>query len=190
MDFLKIASLYEKDIKNWRRDIHMNPEIGFNLPITSKKVAKLLKSFGLRVEKDFVESAVLGILDTGRPGNTVAVRADMDALEIEEMNDVPYKSKIQGRSHSCGHDSHTAIVLGLAKLISENIDNFSGVIKFVFQPAEEGPAPGGAKLICESGVLNDVDYMIGAHAQPLYPAGYIALRYNEAFASGDFLKLP
>ena len=189
MDFLETAKQYEEDVRQWRRDIHRLPEIGFELPHTSKKVADLLHDFGLKVETAFVPGAVLGILDTGRAGNTVALRADMDALEMQELNEVDYRSTIDGRCHACGHDSHTAILLGVAKLVSEHRDYFNGVIKFVFQPAEEGPPPGGAKLICESGVLDDVDYMIGGHAQPLYPAGYIALRHDEAFASGDFFEI-
>lgn len=181
---------YVQDMIAWRRDIHAHPEVGFDLPMTSNKVETLLKEFGLQVETGFARSAVLGILDTGKPGKTIAVRADMDALGMKEQTGLPYQSVHDGVCHACGHDSHTALLLGLARYFSDHRECLNGgKIKFLFQPAEEGPTPGGAKLVLDSGVLDDVDAMFGAHAQPLYPAGYVGLRHGDAFASGDFFQV-
>lgn len=184
------AKKYEQDIIEWRHKIHMYPEIGFDLPTTSGLVKEELLNLGYEVQTGFVQSAVLGILDTGKPGKVIAVRADMDALGMKEQSGLPFSSKIENACHACGHDSHTAILLGLAKYLAEHKSDIpGGKIKLVFQPAEEGPAPGGAKLIMESGVLDDVDAMIGAHAQPLYKAGQIGCKYGDAFASGDFFEV-
>ena len=172
-----------------RRDLHMHPEKGFDLPRTSALVKRELESYGLEVQTGFVQSAVLGILRTGRPGKTVALRADMDALGMQDLKDVPYKSQNPGVCHACGHDSHTVVMLGTAKYLADHRDELKGTIKFVFQPAEEGPAPGGAKLIMDSGVLDDVDVIIGAHTQPRYPAGTVIYRYNEMYGSGDFFEV-
>ena len=184
------AGKYEEDILNWRHKIHKHPEIGFDLPETKKLVEEVLTSLGYEVHGDFAKSAVLGILDTGRPGKVIAVRADMDALGMQEQSGVPFCSEVPNACHACGHDSHTAILLGLAKYLMDYKNELpGGKIKLVFQPAEEGPAPGGAKLIMESGVLDDVDAMIGAHAQPLYKAGQVGCKYGDAFASGDFFEV-
>ena len=189
-EIMNDAKKYAPDIIEWRRDIHAHPEIGFDLPRTSEKVAGLLKEFGYEVKTGFARSAVLGILDTGKPGRTIAVRADMDALGMQEQTDLPYKSETDGACHACGHDSHTAMLLGLAKYLSEHKEHLKGgKIKLIFQPAEEGPVPGGAKLVVDSGVLDDVDAMFGAHAQPLYNAGHVGCKYGDAFASGDFFEV-
>lgn len=184
------AKKYEEDIKNWRHIIHKYPEIGFDLPRTQKLVVDVLQELGYEVLTGFANSAVIGVLDTGKPGKTIAVRADMDALGMKEESGEEFASEIENACHACGHDAHTAILLGVAKYLSENKDSLSGGrIKLVFQPAEEGPAPGGAKIIMDSGVLDDVDVMIGAHSQPLYNAGQIGCKYGDAFASGDFFEV-
>lgn len=189
MKILEEAFKYSPQITEWRREFHQYPEIGFEVTRTAGRVAELLKEFGLDVRQGFAKTAVLGILDTGKPGRTIAVRADMDALGMQDEIEKDYKSKVDGVCHACGHDAHTALVLGLAKFMADHRENICGTIKFIFQPAEEGPAPGGAKLIMESGVLDDVDVIIGAHAQPLYQAGEIGVKYGEAFASGDFFNV-
>ena len=189
MELLTKMRPYAEKAIQWRRDIHAHPETGFDLPRTSALVASQLESFGLEVHSGFVPGAVMGILKTGRPGATVAVRADMDALGIQDEKTVDYRSQNDGKCHACGHDAHTAVLLALANYCADHRDELCGTVKFVFQPAEEGPAPGGAKLICDSGMLEDVDYMIGAHAQPLYRAGQVGMRHDEAFASGDFFEI-
>ena len=183
------AQSYAEQIIEWRRDIHAHPEIGYDLPRTAAMVEKLLRSFGFAVQTGFARSAVLGTWETGRPGKTIAVRADMDALGMQEQTGVSYQSVVDGACHACGHDAHTALLLGLAKFISEHPEQFTGTIKLIFQPAEEGPAPGGAKLVCDSGVLDGIDGIFGAHSQPLYDAGYIGLRAGDAYASGDFFEV-
>lgn len=186
---LEEVNSYADLIKQWRREIHAYPETGFSLPRTSAKVEELLKTFGFQVQTGFAESAVLGTWKTGRPGKVIAVRADMDALGMQEQTELPFRSRIDGVCHACGHDAHVAMLLGLAKYISDHPDQFNGTIRLIFQPAEEGPAPGGAKLICDSGVLDGIDAIFGAHCQPLYPAGYIGCKYGDAFASGDFFEI-
>ena len=189
-ELLNEAQDYRSRMVEWRRKIHSCPETGFYLPKTSAMVAGLLEEFGYQVQTGFAESAVLGILDTGRPGNTIAVRADMDALGMQDEKDVPYRSARDGVCHACGHDVHTALLLGLASYLSEHRDQIpGGCVKLIFQPAEEGPAPGGAKLIVDSGVLDGVDAIFGAHCQPQYPAGVMGCRYGNFFASGDFFEV-
>ena len=135
-----------EDIVSWRRSIHMHPELGFTEQRTSKLVCYALRSFGFdEVLTDFCKAhtAVVGILRTGRPGHVVGLRADMDALPMQDEKDVPYRSQVPGVCHACGHDGHTAALLGAAKYCAAHRDQLCGTIKFVFQPAEEGPAPGG-----------------------------------------------
>ncbi len=186
---LQEAVTYTDIITQWRREIHAHPEVGYELPRTAAMVERLLKEFGFTVTTGFAASAVLGTWDTGRPGKTIAVRADMDALGMQEMTDLPFRSQVDGVCHACGHDAHTAMLLGLAKFISDHPDDFCGVIKLLFQPAEEGPAPGGAKLVVDSGVLDGIDGIFGAHSQPLYRAGQVGCKYGDAFASGDFFEV-
>lgn len=188
-EILKESKKYGEIIAEWRHDIHAHPEVGFHLPRTASKVENLLKEFGFEVKTGFAESAVLGTWNTGRPGRTIAVRADMDALGMQEQTDLPFRSQYDGKCHACGHDAHTSMLLGLAKFISEHPDEFHGTIKLIFQPAEEGPAPGGAKLVCDSGVLDGIDGIFGAHSQPLYKAGQVGCKYGNAFASGDFFEV-
>lgn len=186
---LSDLSAYLPDMVDWRRDFHMHPEIGFEEFRTSEIVASLLESFGLEVKKDFCKTAVVAILDTNKPGKVIGIRADMDALGMDDLKDVSYKSKNKGACHACGHDGHTAILLGVAKYFSENREGLRGKIKFVFQPAEEGPPPGGAKLLMEDGILDDVDIMLGAHTHPGYEAGKVFFKHDELFASGDFFDV-
>ncbi len=176
---------YLPEVIAWRRDIHQHPELGFQEYRTSKLVADKLTSFGLEVKTGFADTAVLGILDTGRPGKVIALRADMDALPLQELNDVPYRSENDGICHACGHDAHTANLLGVAKYISEHKDEFCGVVKFLFQPAEEGPWPGGAKKVVDSGVLADADCIIGMHNIMEEETGKLIVRYGPGNASGD-----
>lgn len=188
---VKVSDLkkYEPDMVKWRRDFHKHPEKGFEEFRTSKIVADLLESFGIEVIKDFCKTSVIGIIDTKKPGKVIGIRADMDALGMQDLKDVEYKSVNDGVCHSCGHDGHTAILLGVAKYFSENRENLNGKIKFVFQAAEEGPPPGGAKLLMENGILDDVDIMLGAHTHPDYEAGKIIVKHDEIFASGDFFDV-
>lgn len=189
MEKLSELKKYESDMIGWRRDFHMHPEIGFEEFRTSEIISKLLKGFGLEVIEKFSKTSVIGILKNGSSKKVIALRSDIDALGMDDLKDVEYKSTHEGKCHSCGHDAHTAVLLGAAKYFSENRDKVDGTIKFVFQAAEEGPDPGGAKLIMESGKLDDVDIMIGSHVDQAYRAGVIALKDGPLYASGGFFEV-
>lgn len=175
-----------------RRTIHMNPELGYEEHETSRLIVENLERFGLDVHAGIAETGVVGLLETGRPGPTIGIRADMDALSINESNDVPYKSRRPGKMHACGHDAHVSMLLGAARLLSENknlLDGIGGNVKFIFQPAEEGKA--GGKRMVEEGVLEEprVDLLIAAHVWPDMPAGYIGTRSGPSLAAGDRLQI-
>lgn len=175
-----------------RRTIHMNPELGYEEHETSRLIVENLERFGLDVHAGIAETGVVGLLETGRPGPTIGIRADMDALSIDESNDVPYKSRQPGKMHACGHDAHVSMLLGAARLLSENknlLDGIGGNVKFIFQPAEEGKA--GGKRMVEEGVLEEprVDLLIAAHVWPDMPAGYIGTRSGPSLAAGDRLQI-
>lgn len=175
-----------------RRTIHMNPELGYEEHETSRLIVENLENFGLGVHTGIAETGVVGLLETGRPGPTIGIRADMDALSIEESNDVPYKSRRPGKMHACGHDAHVSMLLGAARLLSENkswLDDLGGNVKFIFQPAEEGKA--GGKRMVEEGVLEEprVDLLIAAHVWPDMPVGRIGTRPGPSLAAGDRLQI-
>lgn len=177
-------------MKDWlveiRRTIHMHPELGFEEVETSKLVSEWLGKFGLQVTKGWATTGVVGLLKGKEPGKTVAIRADMDALPMDEANQVPYASKIKGKMHACGHDAHVTILLGVAKLFSSNPDLLKkGNIKWLFQPAEEGG--GGGRVMAEEGVLENpnVDAVFGAHVYPLLPVGKVGYYEREGLAAAD-----
>ncbi len=179
----------ERDVVQYRRSIHMHPETGFEEFKTSEMVAKNLEEFGLETTKGIGKTGVMGILKGQASSNTIALRADMDALNIEEEVEGPYKSQVSGKMHACGHDAHTAMLLGAAKVLSKHRSNLKGTVKFIFQPAEEGPPPGGGFLIMESGHLEDVDAVFALHVNPMFETGRIAISKREAMASSDFFKI-
>jgi len=168
-----------------RRQIHQNPELSNREFETSKLVAEYLKKLGLEVKTGIAHTGVVGLLKGTQSGPTVALRADMDALPIQELNDIPYKSKKKGIMHACGHDVHTTIALGVASVLSKMKDEIKGNIKFIFQPAEEGAPPGeegGASLMIKEGVLENpkVNAIFGLHVFPLLNTGTIGYK-PEAF---------
>jgi amidohydrolase len=173
-----------------RRDIHMNPELGNRETRTGKLVAERLRALGLEVRYPVALTGVVGILRGGRPGRTAALRADIDALPITERNDVPYKSRVDGVKHACGHDAHTTIVLGVAEALAGMRDRIAGNVVFLFQPAEEGPPEGeegGALLMMKEGVLADpkVDAIFGLHMDPVLDVGTIGWSIGPIYASSD-----
>jgi amidohydrolase len=180
-------TIYE--MKDWlvdiRRTIHMHPELGFEEVETSRLVSEWLERFGLQVKKGMAKTGVMGLLKGKRPGKTVAIRADMDALAMDEANKVPYASKIKGKMHACGHDAHVAILLGVAKFFSSIPDQVRGNIKWIFQPAEEGG--GGGKVMVEEGILENpkVDAIFGAHVFPFLPIGKVGVNEKEGLAAAD-----
>lgn len=176
-----------------RRYIHQNPELGYEEKATSKLVAQELKSSGLAVQEGVGGYGVVGILEGNHPGKTLLLRADMDALPIQEESDLPFSSKIPGIMHACGHDIHTAILLGVARVLSKYKDFIAGQIKFVFQPAEECSPQGGAQEMIKEGILEnpDVDYALALHVWPQLYVGEIGLCSGPCSAKSDrfFLKV-
>lgn len=174
-----------------RRDFHMHPELSNREERTSRVVAERLRALGLDEVKTGVgKYGVVALLKGGKPGPVVAVRADMDALPINETIDVPYKSKNPGVKHACGHDVHTTVELGVAEVLSKMRDQISGTIKFIFQPAEEGPPTGeegGAALMIKEGVMENPrpQAIFGLHTMPSIEAGQIGYHSGPAMASAD-----
>jgi amidohydrolase len=179
----------EPDIIQYRRSIHMHPETGFEEFKTSAMVADLLQEFGVETIKGIGKTGVIGVLKGPASNKIIALRADMDALNIQEQAATPYKSKISGKMHACGHDAHTAMLLGAAKVLSKHRKRLKGTVKFIFQPAEEGPVPSGGNLMMASGQLDDADAVFGIHVNPMFETGQIAIARREAMASTDFFKV-
>jgi amidohydrolase len=177
------------EMKDWlveiRRTIHMHPELGFEEIETSKLVSEWLQRFGLEVKRGMAKTGVVGLLKGKKPGRTVAIRADMDALPLDEANRVPYASQIKGKMHACGHDAHVTILLGVAKFFSSIPEQVRGNIKWIFQPAEEGG--GGGRVMVEEGVLENpkVDAIFGAHVFPFLSVGKAGIYEREGLAAAD-----
>lgn len=173
-----------------RRDLHMHPELSNREERTSRVVAERLKALGLDVKTGVARHGVVAILKGAKPGPVIAVRADMDALPIQENIDVPYKSKNAGVKHACGHDVHTTVQLGVAEVLSRMRDQIAGTVKFIFQPAEEGPPPGeegGAPLMIKEGALENPrpQAIFGLHVMPNIEVGQIGYNSGPAMASSD-----
>ena len=170
---LKDAYHIQEDIIEWRRDFHMHPELGFDVVRTSARVAEELEKLGYRVRRGVGRTGV--VADLGEEGGRcIAIRADMDALPILEENQVPYRSQNDGKMHACGHDSHTAMALGAAKLLAQQ--KFAGKVRFLFQPSEEaGDEEGisGAPRMIEDGAMEGVDMVIALHVDPASHVGDI-----------------
>lgn len=170
---LNVTGITDKVVE-WRRHIHQHPELSFEEKNTSAYVDSILKSFGNLEVLRPTETSVLGILRGRLPGKTVAFRADMDALPVQEETGLPYASVVSGVSHACGHDVHTAILLGTASILSSMQKEIQGNVYFIFQPGEE-KAPGGAQAIIRSGALKGVDAIFGLHIVSDFPAGHIGI---------------
>jgi amidohydrolase len=181
------------EITEWRRDIHAHPELRYEVHRTAATVADKLKAFGCdEVVTGIGRTGVVGVIRGNRTGNgdrkVIGLRADMDALPIEEATDVPYKSTVPGKMHACGHDGHTAMLLGAAKYLSET-RNFAGTAVMIFQPAEEGGA--GAKAMLEDGLMDrfGIEEVYGMHNHPGMPIGAFAIRPGPAMASADTIEI-
>lgn len=193
----------ESKLIGWRRDIHQNPELSNQEVRTAKLVADHLRSLGLEVKTGVGGTGVVGILKGGKPGKVVALRADMDALPVKELVDLPFASKAKGKhmgkevdvAHACGHDAHTAILMATAEVLAGMRDQIPGTVKFLFQPAEEGPSEAlkgehdhiGALAMVDAGALDNpkVDAVFGLHMIPAFPVGTIGYRSGPILASGD-----
>ena len=152
--YLERAKANIEEIRKNRREFHRHPELGFKEEKTARKVAEYLKSLKLEVHTGVAKTGVVGLLRTGKAGKTAALRADMDALPMQEKNDVSYASVNPGIMHACGHDGHTAMLMETARLLAENAQNLTGNVKFIFQPCEDA-IPSGARLMIAEGVLED-----------------------------------
>ncbi|MEK9756257.1 MAG: amidohydrolase [Bacteroidota bacterium] len=184
----QIKSIEEKMI-SWRHDFHKYPEVSNREFRTSEIIAKHLESLGIEVKRNVGVNGVVGILKGKSKGKVVALRADMDALPIQENNNLPYASVNSGVMHACGHDSHMAILMATAEILSKN-KNFDGTVKFIFQGAEEGPPPGeegGARMMIKEGVLENpkVDAIFGLHISSLLPMNKIYYKPKGFFASSS-----
>ncbi len=190
----KIKSLSEKyhqEIIDIRRQIHQNPELAFEEYKTAELVSKKLTEYGIDHQRGVAKTGVVGLIQGKNPDSyVIGLRADMDALPIFEANTHDFVSKNKGKMHACGHDAHTASLLGVAKILNELKDEFEGTVKLIFQPSEES-FPGGAKAMIEEGVLKnpDVDMMIGQHVYPQLPAGEIGMKSGKYMASTDEIYL-
>lgn len=173
-----------------RRHFHQNPELSFEEFETTKTIAKELDKMGIPYEfsQEDPKVGLVALIDSGRPGKALALRSDIDALTVFEKNDVPYKSKVEGRMHACGHDGHTAILLGAARLLNECRDKFDGKIYLIFQPAEELGL--GSKYMMRQGHwLEEVDNIFGAHLWVHLPVGTISVEAGERMAAGDMFDI-
>ncbi len=179
------------EIISVRREIHSNPELAFEEYKTAAMIASVLDKHGIKYEKGIAKTGVVALIKGNDPGKKiVALRADMDALPIKELNDVEYKSKKEGKMHACGHDVHTASLLGTAIILQEMKDSFSGTVKLIFQPSEE-KYPGGAKVMIEEGVLENPkpNVIFGQHVYPDIEAGKIGMKSGNYMASTDEIFL-
>lgn len=171
-----------------RREIHEYPETDFDLPKTVAVVKRELDGMGIPYTEKYGKSSVVGYINPYKEGFTIGLRADMDALNIPEKVDVPYKSKIDGKMHACGHDAHTAILLGAAKALKSMEAEINCRIKLIFEPSEEGMVK-GAEMMCDNGVMDDVDVIIGQHIETLLDAGTMGVRSGFAQASSRNFKI-
>ncbi|AOY78217.1 peptidase M20 [Clostridium formicaceticum] len=180
-------------LKSWlikiRRDFHENPELSTVEFRTHKKIVKYLKEMGIDTMTGVANTAIVGIIGGKVSGKTVALRADMDALPIEDKKEIAYKSKMLGKMHACGHDAHMSILLGAAKILKEMEEEITGTVKLFFQPAEE--TVGGAKPMIEAGVMENpkVSAIFGLHVTPEIQVGQIGVRYGQMNASSDTIKI-
>ncbi len=182
--------LYHSEVVAVRRHIHANPELAFEEIHTADFIASKLKQYGIPYETNVAKTGIVGFIEGKKKDKVIALRADMDALPIKELNAIPYKSKNQGIMHACGHDAHSAMLLLAAKILNDIRADLDGSIKLIFQPSEE-VLPGGAKAMIEAGVLENprVRHVIGQHVLPTMPSGKVGYRQGKYMASSDELYL-
>lgn len=192
----------EPKLIEWRRHFHQYPELSNREVKTAAKIAEHLKSLGIEVQTGIAHTGVVGILKGAKPGPVIALRADMDALPVTERNSLPFASKERttfngietGVMHACGHDSHVSILMGVAEILSKNRDGLKGIVKFIFQPAEEGPPEGeegGASLMVKEGILDNpkVDVIFGLHIRSFKPVGTIEYKPKGMMAASDWFTI-
>ena len=182
----------QAELVSWRRAIHQRPELGFQEEITAGFICDRLTEWNVTFTSQIAQTGIIAIIEgskpspSGQPGPVLAIRADMDGLPVQELNQVPYCSVHAGKMHACGHDGHVAIALGTAKYLQAHRDRFTGTVKILFQPAEEGP--GGAKPMIEAGALTNptVDALVGLHLWNNLPLGTLGVRSGPMMAATEF----
>ena len=184
-DIKKLVLEKKEDIIKFRRDLHRIPETAFTEKKTSEYIADRLKQEKIKIQTGIAKYGIVGLIETGKPGPTLMIRSDMDALPITEDTNLLFSSTHDGVMHACGHDGHMAMVLGTASVLNTLKQELKGNIKFIFQPAEEGP--GGAKPMIEAGVMENpkVDYSVGCHLWPDLPEGHIGVKSGPLMAAMD-----
>lgn len=198
----QMAKEMETKVIEWRRHFHQYPELSNREVKTAAKIAEHLRSLGIEVQTGVAKTGVVGLLKGTKPGPVIALRADMDALPVTERNNLPFASKEKtifndqetGVMHACGHDAHVAILMGVAEILAKNKNDLKGTIKFIFQPAEEGPPAGeegGANLMVKEGVLENpkVDVIFGLHVRAITPLGKIEYRPLGFMAASDWFTI-
>jgi len=186
----ELASQYFSEIQDIRRYLHQNPELSFVEYETSKYLKGRLQDWGIQIDQDWVSTGFTVLVDSGRPGKTVAIRADLDALPILEKAAVEYKSKADGKMHACGHDVHSACLMGVAKILTETKECWKGKAVLIFQPGEE-KLPGGASLMIEEGLLEKYqpDLILAQHVYPEFEVGKVGFKSGIYMASADEIYL-
>lgn len=197
-----LADNIEPEVIKWRHHFHQHPELSNREFETAKYIEKYLRSLGLEVQTGVASTGVVAILDSGKPGPVVALRADMDALPVPEENNLPWRSQVKGEydgktvpvMHACGHDTHMAMLMGAAKILTDMKDELNGKVKFIFQPAEEGAPPGevgGAEVMVKEGVLKkpDVDVIFGLHISANLDVNKVSYKPGGAMAAVDPFKI-
>ena len=189
MEIASIVNDHRELISKTRRDLHRIPEVGFQEHKTSAYIEDYLRREGLEVTSKIAGTGVVGLLRGGAPGPTLMIRSDIDALPLTETTGLPFASEHPGVMHACGHDAHMAMLLGAATVLSTYKTELKGNIKFVFQPAEEGP--GGAEPMIEEGVMENptVDYSLGCHVWPSLPEGYIGVKAGPIMAAMERFEI-
>lgn len=177
-----LVDSYENELKEFRHHFHEHPELSFEEYETASFIRENLKQMGVELQDGITGTSTVGILKGSEPGPCIAFRADIDALPVDEDNNLPYKSKTPGIMHACGHDTHAACLLTFAKLLSSHRELVRGTVKFIFQAAEE-KLPGGAKALCADGALTGVDMIFGMHCSSSYPLGTLTVCHSASSAA-------
>ncbi|MBT2582152.1 M20 family metallopeptidase [Planococcus sp. ISL-109] len=182
----QVQALFE-DIRAFRRELHENPELSGEEVETSKKIQAKLDEYGITYFTGYAKTGILAVIEGGKPGKTVGLRADIDALPILEKADVPFKSKVDGKMHACGHDAHTAMLLGVGKLLQDQKSEIAGTVLLIFQPAEENAPTGGSEQMMEDGVFDKYkpDVLLAQHVWPGLPAGQVGIIDGAIMGNSD-----
>lgn len=189
MPIINRIAEFHGDMKEWRQHIHANPELQFDCHQTAAFVVERLREFGIEeIHEGIAQSGVVAIINGQGDGPTIGLRADMDALPIQEAQDHPYKSKVDGKMHACGHDGHTTMLLGAARYLAET-RNFKGRVALIFQPAEEGG--GGGQVMCQEGMMDKfgISEVYGVHNAPGAPVGHILANSGPVLAAADSFEI-